>query len=310
MAQSPHFATLAAAVASRRRVRRSAIRNQTTSGKFMNPNTPSSPVVARVIRSAVALAVAVTLVACGGGGDDDQLRTYEGASQPLGQGSARSWVTLDAQDRPQAIGITLTESALQGLPANPVAGPAAAELNLTLPGEAAATGIDHVTVEWNPQGHEPDPIYGVGHFDFHFYRITEGEQNAILPSDPDFATKAARFPALAYVPAGYVPPPGDPAANTVPQMGLHWVDPTSPEFNGKPFTSTFIHGEYDGRFTFMEPMVAKSFLDTKPDYVRDLPQPAKWAVAGYYPTRYRVGYDAQSKVYRIVLDGLVRRDAS
>ncbi len=273
------------------------------------PAQPTRHPLVRAMHGASTWAVAVTLAACGGGGDDGP-RTFEGASKSLGQGTAHSWVTVDAQNRPQAIGITLTESTLQGLPSTPVAGPAAAEVTLPLPAEAAPTGIDHITVEWNPQGHEPDPIYGVGHFDFHFYQITEAARNAIVPSDPDFAAKAARFPSAAYVPAGYVPPPGDPAANTVPQMGMHWVDPTSPEFSGKPFTATFIHGAYDGRFTFMEPMVAKSFLDTKPDYVRDLPQPAKWAVAGYYPTRYRVTYDAQSRVYRIVLDSLVRREAS
>ena len=65
---------------------------------------PDAPPLARAIGWAAALAVAVTLVACGGGGDNDQLRTHEGASTSLGQGTARAWVTVDAQDRPQAVG--------------------------------------------------------------------------------------------------------------------------------------------------------------------------------------------------------------
>lgn len=258
--------------------------------------------------TALVSAVAALLVGCGGGGDDGP-RTIEGTPQPLGQGTARSWVRLNAQGTPQAVGVTLSEAALQGLPTTPVEGPAAAELVLKLPAEAAATGIDHIEVEWNPQGHDPNPIYGVAHFDVHFYLISQAQQQAILPSDPAFATKAARLPSSAYVPAGYVLP-GDPVANTVPQMGAHWIDPRSPEFNGQPFTSTFLFGSYDGRFTFVEPMVSKAFLDTKPNVVHDVPQPGKVAIAGFYPSRYRVSYDATAKAYQIVLDGLVRRDAS
>src|SRR4051812_20501784 len=29
--------------------------------------------------------------------------------------------------------------------------------------------FDHVTIDWNPHGHHPIPIYGKPHFDFHFY---------------------------------------------------------------------------------------------------------------------------------------------
>jgi hypothetical protein len=29
-------------------------------------------------------------------------------------------------------------------------------------------------------------------------------------------------------------------------MGVHWIDPKSPEFNGGKFTQTFIFGSYDG----------------------------------------------------------------
>ncbi len=45
-------------------------------------------------------------------------------------------------------------------------------------------------------------------------------------------------------------------------------------------------------------------------YIRELPQPAKWAVAGSYPTRWMVTYDSIAKVYWVELGGLVRREAS
>ncbi|HEV2132189.1 MAG TPA: hypothetical protein VGR27_13835 [Longimicrobiaceae bacterium] len=39
--------------------------------------------------------------------------------------------------------------------------------------------------------------------------------------------------------------------------------------------------------------------------VTDIPVPARYSVAGYHPTAYRVTYDAQAKEYRIALAQLV-----
>ena len=104
-----------------------------------------------------------------------------------------------------------------------------------------------------------------------------------------------------FVPAGYIQTPGG-----VPQMGAHWVDPTSPELNGQPFTSTFIYGSYDGAFTFMEPMAAVSYLQSKPDTTMAVKLPSHYATPGAYPTTYGVSFDAGAKEYRITLGGLVQ----
>lgn len=236
-------------------------------------------------------------------------RTIDGASRTLGQGTARTWVTVNAQGAPTALGISLSELALSGLPSTPMAGmPSAVMVILPLPAEAKATGFDHVAVDWNPNGHDPVQVYGAPHFDFHFYTVSDAVQQAILPSDPQFATKAANFPAAAFIPTGYVPPPGVPAASTIPVMGLHWTDVASPELNGKPFTSTFIFGSYDGRFIFIEPMITKAFLESHPNVTAAVPQPSRWATPGYYPTNYTVAYDAAAKEYRIVLASLTKRE--
>jgi hypothetical protein len=206
------------------------------------------------------------------------------------------------------LGISLTETALSGLPSTTTPpNPAAAMVMLTLPPEAATTGFDHAEVQWNPQGHDPAPIYGVPHFDFHFYLVGTAEEQAIVPTDPQYAAKAANFPPSQFIPEGYVPPPGTPAANAVPQMGLHWTDRNSPEFNGQPFTKTFIYGSWNGRFIFVEPMVTKAYLETRPNDTKPVPQPARWAIPAYYPTSYTVKYDAGTKEYRIVLGGLTKR---
>jgi hypothetical protein len=91
------------------------------------------------------------------------------------------------------------------------------------------------------------------------------------------------------------------------QMGVHWVDPTSPELNGKPFTSTFIFGSWDGRLIFAEPMITKDFLESKQDFTAALPLAETYEVPGRYPTRYSMRWDAVAREYRIVLAGLTPR---
>jgi len=236
--------------------------------------------------------------------------TFYGASQSIGQGTARAFVQLDATGTATSLGVSLSEAALSGLPptATPP-NPAAAMLTLALPPQASATGFDHAEMGWNPQGHDPSPLYGVPHFDFHFYLVPNAQEMAILPSDPQFVSRASNLPAGAFVPAGYIAPPGPPAANTVPQMGLHWLDTKAPELNGQPFSTTFIYGSYDGRYIFLEPMITKAYLESRPNATQAIPQPTQWAIAGYYPTAYTVTYDGATKEYRIVLGGLTKRTA-
>lgn len=259
--------------------------------------------------SVLAAAALTIAVACSDGdGPASKAGTFYGPSQSLGQGTARSFVELDATGAPTSLGISLTEAALTNLPSTITPpNPAAVMLTLALPAEASATGFDHAEVGWNPQGHEPPQLYGVPHFDFHFYLIPSAQEMAILPSDPQWATKAANLPAAEFVPQGYITPPGSPVANTVPQMGLHWLDTKAPELNGQPFSSTFIYGSYDGRYIFVEPMITMAYLQTHPNATQSIPQPSKWAAAGDYPTTYTVAFDAAAKEYRIVLGGLTKR---
>ena len=105
-----------------------------------------------------------------------------------------------------------------------------------------------------------------------------------------------------YLPANYVSGP------PVPQMGKHWIDITSPEFNGATFTQTFIYRSYDSKITFNEPMITKAFLDNTTQFERSIPQPAKVQKTGYYPTKLIVVRQAEGTA--IILDGFVYREAS
>ena len=104
--------------------------------------------------------------------------TY-GPSVSFAQGSARAWVQTDASGVPSAIGIAMTETALNGLPAT-VSGPSPSALmaTLALPPEAAGTGFDHAELGWNPLGHDPVQIYGSPHFDMHFYTVSSATRNS------------------------------------------------------------------------------------------------------------------------------------
>jgi hypothetical protein len=239
-----------------------------------------------------------------------------GAPVSVGQGRARTYVVLDEKNggAPLEIGVALDQNALDGLPAG-MAG--AAPEN---PGKPMSMGNDYilplpshnptpyqlVVLNWNPNGHEPPQLYGKPHFDFHFYTIDNATRMSIVPSDPAYAMKAANFAGAKMAP-GYFPPPAPPALAAVPMMGLHWTDPTSPEFSPAGFSRTFIYGSWDGEVIFAEPMITRAFLLTQPDILLDLPVPTQFATPGYYPSAYRVVFDAQAREYRVALAKLTWR---
>ena len=257
-----------------------------------------------VLLAAAALGLGAVFV---GVEEPETPRTAYGESVAVGEGTARAYVTMRG-DVPEEIGIALDEAALAGLPDHHSPGGFTEHGHTTFARVLSLPAVNptpfrHVLLNWNPGGHEPPGIYDLPHFDFHFYTIDEAERLRIDPADPDFQRKAERRPLAELVPEGYVMP----APLAFAAMGVHWVDPASPELNGERFTHTFIYGSWDGRFVFAEPMITREFLQTKPDVEAELPAPKKFAGAGYYPTRYAIRWDAAAREYRIALTGLVPR---
>ena len=93
----------------------------------------------------------------------------------------------------------------------------------------------------------------------------------------------------------------------IPGHGTHWTDPTSPEFNGQPFTATLVYGFYEGRVIHLEPMVTSDFLATQPDFTAAIKLPASFSEPGLYPGSYRVRFDSAAAEYVISLEGLTVR---
>ena len=257
-------------------------------------------------RSFALLAVGTFIFpACGK--NDDGVRpptTDYGPAVPVGNGTARSYVMASAGGKPSEIGVALTETALGGLPAAPAMG---TMYDLPLPGAGPVSlmPFDHISFDWNPNGHDPGPIYGLPHFDAHFYLQTLAVQRTITFDDP----KGDIFPDANKLPAGYVTPPNTVPARTIPMMGRHWLDPTSPEFTpGTAFTQTLIYGTYDGHVTFVEPMLTSAILVPDVSVERALKQPAVYEVLGkYFPTTYAIHYNATSHEYLITLKDMVLR---
>lgn len=218
--------------------------------------------------------------------------TYKGTEQALGNGKAYTWVKFTG-DKPTSIGVTFTKGALDNLPHGGTA------MVLSLPTEAVGkTPFDHVMLDYLHTGHEPPGVYDVAHFDVHFYMQPLAERKAILP----YPLAKAKFDNLP--PAGFMSPMYIRLPEGVPEMGVHWANPTSQELSGKgKFTETLIQGSFDGKFTFIEPMIAFEYLKTKPTMTKDVPLPSKFAKAGYYPMKYSIKQDGDDTL--VSLDELM-----
>ncbi|MVM41977.1 hypothetical protein GO730_37180 [Spirosoma sp. HMF3257] len=243
---------------------------------------------------ALALVAATTLTGSNDTptGDKKPATTIQyGESVKAGNGTLRSFVRLDAKGKPTQLGVAISEATLKSLPAED------AYWVLTMPKGSEKSQVQHVSFNWMPHGHEPDGVYNVPHFDCHFYYTSNEERMGIVENDPRFG----KDPEGAYLPKGYVKGPA------IPQMGAHWIDPTSPELNGKPFTTTFIYGTLDGKVTFTESMFTLDFLKKVQDERLPVKQPEKVEKAGVYPTDYRYVYNAAEKQYEVILENLQSR---
>lgn len=219
----------------------------------------------------------------------------------VGNGMAFTWAKLGAgPNKVESMGVTFTETAMEGLPENLDPKMPMREYMLEMPKQVKGLPFEFVTIDWNPKGHDPNPLYGRPHFDIHFFTIDEAIQANITAQGADLK-KCALKPHPRFVPAGYFLPQG----TLVPKMGAHWIDPKSPELSGKPFTSTFLYGSYAGKTAFYEPMITREFLMSKPDFHQKLPMSKAFDKTGFYPTEYGVKYNPDRREITVSLDKLV-----
>lgn len=207
----------------------------------------------------------------------------------VGSGVAQSFVKMHKK-KPVEIGVALTETALTSLPHM------MKEYSLPLPPNVSLVPYQHITLDWNPHGHEPDGVYNLPHFDVHFYMISESNRKQISCQGVD-AVLCMQQPLPQYLVANYAPTP-----QGQPHMGWHWVDLLAPEFNGGIFTRTLIHGYYKGEPIFIEPMVTLDFLKSKVTSEEEVRLPESFPIeSSLYPAGYKISYDSELKIHKIVL---------
>jgi hypothetical protein len=268
---------------------------------------------------------------------DPATRREYGPLVRLGAGFARTYVDVDARNAnvPVEVGVALSELSMGNLPSpmvmsstsnDPHAHVDFHEYILNMP-KRNGTPYKFVELDWNPGGHEPPGVYDVPHFDFHFYTVDKSVRDGIDPaqmSKEQFLAKSGNLPPETQRVPRYVAlsAPGTPVM-AIPRMGTHWIDVQTPELQGLfgrpeaylPFTSTFLHGSWDGQFIFDEPMITRAFImerktspsKTERDRIIPLAAPKAYPQSGYYPSAYRITWDEEHKEYRIALTQLARR---
>ena len=233
---------------------------------------------------------------------EDHYNTFYGPAVQFGEGRVRSWVNISHDDVPLAIGIEFTDGVLQQEHGHD-GQDHGHEVLLPLHQKAKAlTPFDHVTMGFMAEGHPPPGIYSVPHFDIHFYKMSLEERLAI-PAYPLAMAAFNNNPPSGYLPPAYVKAPAGEA-----KMGAHWMDVLSPEFNGQPFTHTFVYGSYDGKVNFLEPMVTLDFISGGTTVHKAIRQPQFFDPTNtYYPTRYNIWKDESNNRHYISMDQMVLR---
>lgn len=221
-----------------------------------------------------------------------------GPDMQLGEGTVRTFAETDAAGLATRIGIEMTEGAVATLGHDMIF------VTVPLPDAAIDVGYDHVSLDWMPHGHAPGDLFGLPHFDVHFYMIPEAERLAIDPADPFFMEKAANRPSADLMPPNFVPPP---ELDPIPAMGEHWLDVTDPVFAGQPFEAVLIYGAWDGEVIFVEPMVTRDLLLSRRDFGGALGQPARVEEPVSLPGAWSVSYDAATDVHVVSIDALEAR---
>jgi hypothetical protein len=225
----------------------------------------------------------------------DQLRNIQfGLPIPIGNGFARAYIKYSDSHLVE-VGVSLTTGVMEGLP-NELMGHQHEYLAHFPPHNP--TVYTHITMHWNYKGHRPVP-YLIPHFDFHFNMISETERKAITSNE----AQGTHYPPPLYLPRSYAPAP----PISTPEMGVHWSSSAAEELHDIRFTQTLLYGTWDGRVVFVEPMITREFLMSKPDVTIPIAMPEKYAAAGIYATAYIIRWNKELGEYQVALTSFVRK---
>ncbi len=259
---------------------------------------PRRAVLKAIGTGALATMASGTAAATGANGNGRSMGRFGlGEMGTLGGGRVATFALPDRHGRTGALGVFITADTLETLPEEPQM------LHLHFP-RTPGTNFTYLGLDWTPMGHQPVEIYGLPHFDIHFYLMEEDDVEAIGPGVAEYTIPDAQMPP-GYVTADALGAPRE----IVPGMGEHLVSPMAREFQGERFTHTLVWGAYnpdggdEGELTFVEPMVTTEYLEGKPRDVRaPISTPEEFAASGYYPTEYAIRYLDTVDAYLVTLE--------
>ena len=228
---------------------------------------------------------------------NDQEQIYTSTVADLGPGKASSWLKVDKSGTPIELSLEINRDALYNLPNTNFSGV------VPLPAKAKeVTAFDHIQIDWASQGHgmpSPNgPVHMSAHYDVRFYMTTEAER-ATIPASTDPTAKFNVHPPADYMPSNYRA-----GASALPQIGLHWIDGQG--FTG--MTRAMVLGTYNGKFTFVSPIVTVEELRSGSRSSTSYAQPEKFPKPNtYYPTKYNIYADDAKQKHQISLSDFVLR---
>lgn len=287
----------------------------------------------RSLGLAAAVLLAATLItACMPAEGSTDPRRIDGGLTVIGEGTVESYAELGAGDVPMAIGVKFSAGALRALPEIRTDGHRCADLDgdgsieeeseclpwhervVFLPTEISRRDdmpFKWTLLNWNPMGHIPEGVWNVPHFDIHFYMEPIEKVFALMPGPcgPERMRCDQYEVATRPLPAQYMHRDFRDVGAAAPAMGNHLVDPTGPEFDGEPFTRSWIYGVYDGRVTFWEEMQAITYMTSEPDDCYDIKTPPAVDRAGWYPSRVCTRYEAGDGSVSVSLEAFTLREA-
>jgi hypothetical protein len=244
------------------------------------------------------VALPLLVMACSDPNADNPDMFYYGAPVTIGGvGTARTYLRTNGVNYSEAIGVVLSKDVLTSLPDAPT------EYTLALPAEAVVTGYTHASLTWETVGHGPTDLYADPHIAVHFFNITPVQRDNITATD---TAKANAMPSSDKVAANYARPSGP--VETIPRMGVHWVDTTAKEFHGQPFTHTLLYGYWNGAMVVTELLITLEFLTSKSSANVPIKMPKIMPRSGtLWGTSYRIEHDATTGDIHITLENLVRK---
>ena len=111
----------------------------------------------------LALTIATLFTACKKDNDDNKAGIFKGPEVKVHDGKAWTSIQINKSGNPERLAITLTDAALNSVPVGGGTGDnnnnEEEEWLLSFHPKVSVTPFNHVAMGWNPNGHEPAPIY-------------------------------------------------------------------------------------------------------------------------------------------------------